>query len=101
MGSTHGPLRRSAPLGAGELATVNTREAAELVGVSVRTVEQWVARGYLVPCNRSAPRRMTWEARYLTFDVIECAHERKPRTWHERLDRLAAQAGLVEAEAEL
>jgi len=77
------------------VATLSTTEAAELVGVSVRTVESWVARGYLAPCNRHPTRTMTWEARYLVADVIECAHDRRPRTWHDRLDRLAREAGLL------
>jgi phage terminase Nu1 subunit (DNA packaging protein) len=82
-------------------ATVTTPEAALLVGVSERTIEQWVARGYLTPCNRSGPRRMTWRARYLTEDVWECAAARKPKTWHARLDRLAVDAGLVATAGEL
>ncbi len=77
------------------MATLTTVEAAELVGVSVRTIESWVARGYLAPCNRHPRRTMTWEARYLVADVIECAHDRKPQTWHDRLDRLAREAGLL------
>ena len=77
------------------MATLTTVEAAELVGVSVRTVQWWVERGYLSPCNRHPTRTMTWEARYAEEDVIECAHDRRPRTWHERLDRLAERAGLA------
>ncbi len=75
---------------------LTTREAAEMVGVSVRTVEWWVARGYLTPCNRVDGRATTWMARYLTSDVIECAHARISRARHERLDRLATDCGLVE-----
>ena len=77
------------------MATLSTAEAADLVGVSVRTVESWVARGYLAPCNRHPTRTMTWEARYLVADVIECAHDRKPQTWHDRLDRLAREADVL------
>ncbi len=77
------------------MATLTTREAAELVGVSVRTVESWVARGRLAPCNRRPGRTMTWEARYLVDEVIDCAHDRRPQAWHDRLDRLAEREGLV------
>ena len=61
----------------------------------MRTVQWWVERGYLAPCNRHPTRTMTWEARYLVADVIECAHDRKPQTWHDRLDRLAREADLL------
>ncbi len=79
------------------MATLTTTEAAELVGVSVRTVESWVARGYLTPCNRRDGQRTTWEARYLTDDVIECAHDRRPQTWHDRLDTLGQKWADVDA----
>jgi transposase len=76
---------------------VTTAEAAERVGVSVATVESWVKRKQLDPVQPSPnPRVMTWEARYLVADVIECAHDaRKPQTWHDRLDRLAREADLL------
>ena len=77
------------------VATLTTAEAAERVGVSVRTIESWVERGQLTPCNRREGRKTTWEARYLEDEVVECAHDRKPRTWHDRLDRLAREAGLL------
>ena len=51
----HGRARR-----ARDVATLTTVEAAELVGVSVRTVQWWVERGYLAPCNRHPTRTMTW-----------------------------------------
>ncbi len=82
------------------MATLTTAEAADLVGVSVRTVEQWVRRGHLTPCNRpdptmpSAPKRAA-VARFRGPDVIECAHARLSRASHERLDRLAEDMGLV------
>jgi excisionase family DNA binding protein len=69
--------------------TLTTAEAAERVGVAVRTIRLWVERGYLAPCNRREGRRMTWEARFIEAEVIECAHDRKPQTWHVRLDTLA------------
>ncbi len=77
------------------MATLTTAEAADLVGVSVRTVEWWVGRGYLTPCNRREGRRTTWTALYRVNDVVECAHARMPKTQHDRLDRLAVDAGLV------
>lgn len=80
---------RSGVTGDGEVATLTTAEAAERVGVAVRTIRLWVERGYLAPCNRREGRRMTWEARFIEAEVIECAHDRKPQTWHVRLDTLA------------
>lgn len=74
--------------------TVTTREAAEMVGVSVRTVEQWVRRGYLTPCNRTDGARPR-VAKYLATEVIECAHDRRSRAWRDRLDRLAEGLGLT------
>ncbi len=86
---------RSGAIWAGDVATLTTAEAAERVGVSVATVESWVKRKQLTPCNRREGRVMTWEARYLESDVIECAYARKPQTWHDRLDRLAREAGML------
>ena len=54
---------RSGAIWAGDVATLTTAEAAERVGVSVATVESWVKRKQLTPCNRREGRVMTWEAR--------------------------------------
>ena len=53
------------------MATLTTVEAAELVGVSVRTVQWWVERGYLAPCNRHPTRTMTWDCLLYTSDAAD------------------------------
>ena len=67
--------------------TVTLREAASLVCVSRRTVEDWVRKGYLTACNPDRPRGRP--ARYLEDDVVACADARRPMTWHARVGTLA------------
>lgn len=66
--------------------TLTLLEAAELVGLSPFTVRNWVALGYLVPLRpRAKPLRFRRE------DVISCHDARRPQTWHDQVDRLAAE----------
>lgn len=70
------------------MTTVDLAEAAELVGVSPRTVHKWVERGFLAPVRPGAK-----PSRFRISDVTECAYQRMPRTERERLDRLAERWG--------
>ena len=55
---------------------VNRREAAELVGVAVSTIEMWEHRGHL---ERSCYAGKHGEALYLTDDVYACERGRRHR----------------------
>lgn len=72
--------------------SVTTAEAAALVGVSVRTVQGWVAKGYLAPCNplpRGRARAQHWVSRFVESEVVECAHARRSKAWHDAVDEIA------------
>lgn len=65
---------------------LTTTEAAEHVGVNEATVRSWVDRGHLAPLVPGAK-----PLRFVLTEVARCHAERQPKTWHERLDRLAAR----------
>ena len=64
--------------------TVTTEEAAALVGVSEATIWKWRERGYLRPVREGAK-----PLRFREEDVIEADIRRRPRAWHDLLDRLS------------
>jgi predicted site-specific integrase-resolvase len=65
--------------------TLTTSEAADLVGVSPFAIRRWVRLGYLSPVWPNAKPVL-----FLERDVVECHHDRKPKTEHDALDALWA-----------
>lgn len=59
--------------------------------VSRRTVEGWVRRGHLAPCNRGEDGSRPKVARYRPEDVVRVHWERTSESWRRRLDELREQ----------
>lgn len=60
--------------------TVTATEAAQHIGVSVKTVVSWVDRGYLQPCDARGKRKL-----YRLIDVVRVARDTRHRAIGNRI----------------
>lgn len=54
--------------------TVTASEAAKQLGVTTEAILNWVARGYLKPCDARGKRKL-----YRMIDVVRCARDTRHR----------------------
>ena len=68
------------------MTTMTTEQAADLLGVSVRTVKRLVVAGSLEPVRRGARPLL-----FRVLDVERLRSDRRGEAWHAAMDKLATR----------